>query len=237
MTDQPEKKPARGGGNRGGGNRPGGNRPGGSNRPGGTKPGGNKPGGDRASGSGGDDKPRRDRDQRPPREDDREELDERVVDIKRVAKVIKGGRRFAFRTVVIVGDGKGRVGVGIGKARGVPDAIRKGAEHARRNMTKVALAGETIPHPVTAEYGGAVVLLRPAAPGTGVIAGGSVRAVVEAVGIHNILTKSQGSNNVLNVTMATLTALEQLRTPQEIAAMRGKDPADLVPFWERKRQE
>jgi small subunit ribosomal protein S5 len=226
MTDQPQKKPSRGGGNRGPGK--GGNRPGGK--------GGNKPGGDRAGGD--DNKPKRDRDNRPPRDqEEREELEERVVDIKRVAKVIKGGRRFAFRTVVIVGDSKGRVGVGIGKARGVPDAIRKGADRARRNMTKVTLSGATIPHPVTAQYGGAVVMLRPASPGTGVIAGGGVRAVLEAVGVHDILSKSQGSNNLLNVTMATLTALEQLRSPQEMAAIRGKDPEELKPFWERKRQE
>src|SRR5262245_44535772 len=114
--------------------------------------------------------PRRERE----RDDDREELDERVVDIKRVAKVIKGGRRFAFRTVVIVGDNKGRVGIGIGKARGVPDSIRKGSERARKNMKKISTAGTTIPHPVTAKFGGAIVLLRPASPGTGVIAGGSV---------------------------------------------------------------
>jgi small subunit ribosomal protein S5 len=193
------------------------------------------------------DKPRRDRGQgqgqkqdREPkreREEDREELDERVVDIKRVAKVIKGGRRFAFRTVVIVGDGKGRVGAGIGKARGVPDSIRKGADKARRNMTKVALSGSTIPHPVTASYGGATVMLRPAAPGTGVIAGGGVRAVLEAAGVHDILSKSQGSPNLLNVTMATLTALEQLRTPQEMAAMRGKPVEELLPFWERARRK
>jgi small subunit ribosomal protein S5 len=219
MADQPEKKQRRGGGN----------------RPGGNKPGGNKPGGERAGG--GDDRPKRDRDQKPrDREEDREELDERVVDIKRVAKVIKGGRRFAFRTVVIVGDNKGRVGVGVGKARGVPDSIRKGAEHARRVMHKVALSGSTIPHPVVAEYGGATVMLRPASPGTGVIAGGGVRAVLEAVGIHDILSKSQGSNNVLNVTMATLTALQQLRSPQEMAAMRGKDIEEVLPFWERKRK-
>jgi small subunit ribosomal protein S5 len=103
-------------------------------------------------------------------------------------------------------------------------------------MTKVALSGSTIPHPVVAEYGGATVMLRPASPGTGVIAGGGVRAVLEAVGIHDILSKSQGSNNVLNVTMATLTALEQLRSPQEMAAMRGKDIEDVLPFWERKRK-
>lgn len=183
------------------------------------------------------DKPRRDRDQREPRRDeDREELDERVVDIKRVAKVIKGGRRFAFRTVVIVGDNKGRVGVGIGKARGVPDSIRKGADRARRNMTHVSITGTTIPHPVIAEYGGAKVLLRPAAPGTGVIAGGGVRAVLEAAGIHDVLSKSQGSPNLLNVAMATLNALEQLRTPQEMAAIRGKASDALLPIWERRNR-
>jgi len=190
-------------------------------------------GGDRG-GSG--DKPRKEREPRREREheEEREELDERVVDIKRVAKVIKGGRRFAFRTVVIVGDNKGRIGIGIGKARGVPDSIRKGADRARRVMVKVSLAGTTIPHPVVAEYGGAKVLLRPAAPGTGVIAGGGVRAVLEAVGIRDILSKSQGSPNVLNVTMATLSALQQLRTPRDVAAIRGKNPDELRPFWERR---
>jgi small subunit ribosomal protein S5 len=170
------------------------------------------------------------------RDEEREELDERVVDITRVAKVIKGGRRFAFRTVVIVGDNKGRVGVGTGKARGVPDAIRKGADRARKNMNKVALAGATIPHPITAEYGGAVVMLKPASPGTGVIAGGGVRAVLEAAGVRDILSKSQGSSNLLNVTMATIEALKQLRSPQEMAAMRGKDMEELLPFWERARR-
>ena len=173
--------------------------------------------------------PRRERE----RDDDREELDERVVDIKRVAKVIKGGRRFAFRTVVIVGDNKGRVGIGIGKARGVPDSIRKGSERARKNMKKVSTVGTTIPHQVTAKFGGATVLLRPASPGTGVIAGGSVRAVLEAVGIRDVLSKSQGSPNLLNVAMATFEALQQLRTPQEIAEMRGKPVEDVLPFWER----
>jgi small subunit ribosomal protein S5 len=173
--------------------------------------------------------PRRERE----RDDDREELDERVVDIKRVAKVIKGGRRFAFRTVVIVGDNKGRVGIGIGKARGVPDSIRKGSERARKTMKKVATVGTTIPHPVTASFGGAKVLLRPASPGTGVIAGGSVRAVLEAVGIRDVLSKSQGSPNLLNVAMATFEALQQLRTPEEIAEMRGKPVEDVLPFWER----
>jgi small subunit ribosomal protein S5 len=175
----------------------------------------------------------KDREPRRDRDEEREELEERVVDIKRVAKVIKGGRRFAFRTVVIVGDTKGRVGVGIGKARGVPDSIRKGADRARREMERIPISGTTIPHPVVGEYGGARVLLRPASPGTGVIAGGGVRAVLEAVGIRDILSKSQGSNNLLNVTMATINALEQLRSPQEMAAMRGKETEQLLPFWER----
>lgn len=194
-----------------------------------------------APGGEGDNKPKRggrgDREREPRRDEEREELDERVVDIKRVAKVIKGGRRFAFRSVVIVGDNKGRVGIGIGKARAVPDSIRKGSERARREMNRIPLSGTTIPHPVTAEYGGATVLLRPAAPGTGVIAGGGVRAVLEAVGIRDILSKSMGSNNLLNVTMATLTALEQLRSPQEMAAMRGKDVDELRPFWERRQRK
>ena len=167
------------------------------------------------------------------RDDDREELDERVVDIKRVAKVIKGGRRFAFRTVVIVGDNKGRVGVGVGKARGVPDSIRKASERARRDMRQVALSGSTIPYQVTGRYSGAKVLLKPASPGTGVIAGGAMRAVLEAVGVSDILTKSQGSPNLLNVAMATIEALEQLRSPEELAAMRGKPVDQVRPFWER----
>lgn len=179
---------------------------------------------------------RRERDRREPRRDEeREEFDERVVDIKRVAKVIQGGRRFAFRTVVIVGDNKGRVGVGIGKARGVPDSIRKAAERARKNMLKVALSETTIPHEVTARYGGAKVLLKPASPGTGVIAGGAVRAVLEVVGVSDILTKSQGSPNLLNVAMATVEALKQIRSPQELARMRGKDLNQVLPFWERSK--
>ena len=185
---------------------------------------------------GGDRQQREPREPREPRED-REELDERVIDIKRVAKVIQGGRRFSFRTVVVVGDGKGRIGVGIGKARAVPDSIRKGTERARRNMRQVTLAGTTIPYPVTAEYGGAKVLLKPAAPGTGVIAGGGVRAVLAAVGVRDILTKSQGSANLLNVAMATLQALESLRSPEETAAMRGKNVNDVRPFWERRKIE
>lgn len=171
------------------------------------------------------------------RDEEREELDERVVNITRVAKVIKGGRRFAFRTVVIVGDNKGRVGVGIGKARGVPDSIRKGSERARKNMQRVALSGTTIPYEVTAHYGGAKVMLKPASPGTGVIAGGGVRAVLEAAGVRDILTKSQGSANLLNVAMATLKALDMLRTPQQTAAMRGKKVEEVMPFWERAQSQ
>lgn len=173
----------------------------------------------------------------PRRDEEREELDERVVDIKRVAKVIKGGRRFAFRTVVIVGDNNGRIGVGVGKARGVPDSIRKGSEHARKNMRKVSLSGTTIPYEVTARYGGAKVLLKPASPGTGVIAGGGVRAVLEAAGVRDILTKSQGSPNLLNVAMATLAALEQLISPEERAAMRSKPVDEMRPFWQRQARK
>ena len=169
----------------------------------------------------------------PRRKEERDELDERVVDIRRVAKVIKGGRRFAFRTVVVVGDNKGQVGIGVGKARAVPDSIRKASERARKNMHRVALSGTTIPHQVTGRYGGARVLLKPAAPGTGVIAGGGVRAVLEAVGVRNILTKNQGSANLLNVALATMDGLEQLLSPELVAEMRGKSVKDVSPVWER----
>lgn len=168
------------------------------------------------------------------RDEEREELDERVVDIKRVAKVIKGGRRFAFRTVVIVGDNKGRVGVGVGKARGVPDSIRKAAERARKNMVKIPLSNSTIPHEIVARHAGAKVMLKPASPGTGVIAGGAVRAVLEAVGISDILTKSQGSPNLLNVAMATIAALQGIQSPSEVAKMRDKNVNQVLPFWERR---
>ncbi len=174
--------------------------------------------------------PRRDR-----REEEYDELDERVIDISRVAKVVKGGRHFAFRTVVVVGDNKGSVGIGVGKSRGVPDSIRKGSERARKTMARVALAGSTIPHTVVGRHGGARVLLRPASPGTGVIAGGGVRAVLEAVGIRDILSKSQGSANILNVAFATLDALQQLKDVEELAAMRGKPVEEVRPFWLRKR--
>jgi small subunit ribosomal protein S5 len=165
-----------------------------------------------------------------------EELDERVVDISRVAKVIKGGRRFAFRTVIVVGDNNGRVGVGVGKSRVVPDAIRKATDRARANLQRVSLNGTTIPHEVVARHGGAEVLLKPASPGTGVIAGGGVRAVLEAAGVRDILTKSMGSANVLNVVNATLKALNQLKSVDTEAARRGKDAAEVSPFWTRRQK-
>jgi len=166
-------------------------------------------------------------------DDQREELDERVVDISRVAKVIKGGRRFAFRVVVVTGDNRGSVGVGVGKSRAVPDAIRKASERARGAMRPVVLDGTTIPHSIIARSGGAQVLLKPASPGTGVIAGGGVRAVLEVAGVRDILTKSMGSNNKLNVIRATLAGLRQMKSPETMAALRGKAAADVVPFWRR----
>jgi small subunit ribosomal protein S5 len=177
------------------------------------------------------------REKRREREEEREEkLDERVVDIRRVAKVIKGGRRFAFRTVVVVGDNEGRIGIGIGKSRVVPDSIRKANLKARASLKKMALAESTIPHAVTGIYGGAKVLLMPAAPGSGVIAGGGVRAVLEVVGVKNILTKSQGSPNLLNVAMATINALSQLRSPETLAEMRGKPVKHTSPVWMRRQK-
>jgi small subunit ribosomal protein S5 len=165
------------------------------------------------------------------------EFDERVIDIARVAKVVKGGRHFAFRTVVVVGDNHGKVGIGIGKSRVVPDAIRKGTEKARRLMHNIPLSKTTIPHEVTGRCSGAVVMLKPASPGTGVIAAGGVRAVLEAAGVHDILTKSLGSSNVLNVVSATMEALNQLKDSKELAAIRGKDARYIAPFWERKAND
>ena len=166
---------------------------------------------------------------------EREELDERVVDITRVAKVVKGGRRFNFRVVAVVGDNRGQVGLGIGKARGVPDAIRKATERARRDMSPMALVQTTIPHEVVGRCGGAKVFLKPAAPGTGVIAGGGVRAVLGAVGVRDVLTKSQGSSNVVNVVQATMNALMQLRRVEDIARERGVPEVQVMPFWRRGR--
>ncbi|MFA5873130.1 MAG: 30S ribosomal protein S5 [Anaerolineales bacterium] len=165
-----------------------------------------------------------------------ESLDERVIEIARVAKVVKGGRRFRFRVTLIMGDNHGKVGMGVGKANAVPDAMRKATDRARKNMHQVFLFGTTIPHETTGKVGGAVILLKPASPGTGVIAGGGVRAVLEAVGVRDILTKSLGSSNVLNIVQATLQALETLKSPQEEAARRGKPVEDLLPYWERRKK-
>jgi small subunit ribosomal protein S5 len=163
-------------------------------------------------------------------------FEERVIEIARVAKVVKGGRRFQFRVTVVTGDKKGTVGMGVGKANAVPDAMRKASERARRNLRTVNLSGTTIPHETLGKVAGARVFIKPASPGTGVIAAGGVRAVLEVAGVRDILTKSMGSANVLNVVMATFAALEQLRSPQKEAAKRGKKPEDLLPFWERRRQ-
>ncbi len=163
-------------------------------------------------------------------------FEERVIEIARVAKVVKGGRRFRFRVTVVVGDKKGTVGMGTGKANAVPDAMRKASERAHKNMKLVNLAGTTIPHESLGAVGGARVFLKPASAGTGVIAAGGVRAVLEVAGIRDILTKSMGSANVLNVVMATFDALHNLRSAQSEAARRGKKVEDLLPFWERRKQ-
>jgi len=163
------------------------------------------------------------------------EYDERVIDIARVAKVVKGGRLFHFRVTMVAGDNNGRVGLGVGKAGTVTDAIAKATKHAHNNMKRVSLRGTTIPHEIIAKVAGAKVLLKPASAGTGVIAGGGVRAVVEAAGIRDILTKSLGSANTLNIVKATMKALEQMKSPEEIAAMRGKPEQQLIPFWERRK--
>jgi len=162
-----------------------------------------------------------------------QELDERIIDITRVAKVVQGGRRFAFRVTVVVGDNKGSVSVGIGKARSVPDAIRKALEAARKSMERVAIMGNTVPHEVIGRHGAAKVLLKPASPGTGVIAGGGVRAVIEAAGYKDILSKSLGSDNTLNVLLATMDGLRQLKDVKQVAADRDKDMEEVLPFWRR----
>src|SRR3990172_3241785 len=163
-------------------------------------------------------------------------FEERVIEIARVAKVVKGGRRFQFRVTVVVGDRKGTVGMGVGKANAVPDAMRKASERARKEMRTVNLSGTTIPHETLGKVAGAKVFIKPASPGTGGIAAGAVRAVLEVAGVRDILTKSMGSANVLNVVMATFDALDNLKSPQQEAARRGKKVEELLPFWERRKQ-
>lgn len=152
---------------------------------------------------------------------DRTEFIERVVHISRVAKVVKGGRRFSFSCIAVVGDGRGRVGYGLGKANEVPESVRKAIDHAKREMIRVPMSGTTIPHGITGSYGAARVMLKPASTGTGVIAGGAVRAVVEAAGIHDILTKCIGTSNPHNVIKATLNGLSSLQSPELNAALRA----------------
>ena len=199
---------------------------------GGRGPGG--PGGERGRGGGGGRGqgggrgPGGDRRGRRPRREEDSGLVERVVKIRRVSKVVKGGRNLTFNAMVVVGDGNGNVGAALGKAGAVPDAVRKGTTYAKKAMKHVTLNGPTIPHPVTTKFSGAKVLLKPAAPGTGVIAGGGVRAVMEAVGVKDVLSKTFGSPNVINIVKATLEALDQLRDPVATVERRkgGTKPGD-----------
>ncbi|WP_322823021.1 30S ribosomal protein S5 [Chloroflexus sp.] len=165
------------------------------------------------------------------------ELEERVVQINRVSKVVKGGRRFSFSTVVVVGDGKGHVGIGMGKAAEVPDAIRKGAEAAKRNLIRVPLVHATVPHEVVTKFAATKVMLRPAAPGTGVIAGRGVRPVVEAAGIKDLLSKVYGSNNPVNVVKATFKALSEMTSLHEMASRRDMTPQELMDRRTRRETE
>ena len=155
------------------------------------------------------------------------QLIEKVVHISRTAKVVKGGRRFSFSAGVVVGDGNGRLGSGLGKAKEVPVAIRKGIERAKKNMIEIPLVNQTIPHEVMGKYGAGLVLLKPAGEGTGIIAGGAIRAMLEAAGVQNVLTKCMGSHNPHNIVKATLKGLSQLRSRETIAARRGKAPAEI----------
>jgi small subunit ribosomal protein S5 len=187
--------------------RPGSGRPG--DRPGGGRPGGDRP--DRARGA----------------EQDGEQIEEKLIALNRVQKVHKGGRTLRWNALVVVGDGRGSVGVGLGKSAEVPEAVRKATEDAKKNVVKVLLLGGTIPHAAEKKYGAARVLLKPASPGTGVIAGGAVRAVVEAVGIKDVLSKSLGSDNPINIARATMRCLQSLETIREVAARRGRKPEEI----------
>ena len=199
--------------------------PGRQRRDGGNGPAGQNPNsGDNRGG-----RDRRDRDSRGGNAAEKSNYIERVVSINRVSKVVKGGRRFSFTALVIVGDGNGLVGVGYGKAKEVPAAIQKGVEEARKNFFRVPLIGGTITHPVQGEAAAGVVLLRPASPGTGVIAGGAVRAVLECAGVHDILSKSLGSDNAINVVHATVAALKGLQRPEEVAVRRGLTLEEVAP--------
>src|SRR5947209_3926264 len=186
------------------------------------------PGAPRRGGGGGERRERRD-DRRGGQAEKQNVYLERVVTINRVAKVVKGGRRFSFTALVVVGDGDGMVGVGYGKAKEVPAAIAKGVEEAKKHFFKVPRIQGTIPHPIQGEKAAGVVLLKPASPGTGVIAGGPVRAVLECAGIHDVLSKSLGSDNAINIVHATVAALQGLQRPEEIAARRGLPIEDVAP--------
>ena len=175
-----------------------------------------------------DSKDNRDRRDRRDQPQEVPEFQERVVFINRVAKVVKGGRRFSFSALVVVGDGKGRVGAGMGKATEVPEAIRKGVEDAKKNIISIPLLHSTIPHEVIGRFGAGKVMLKPAAEGTGVIAGGPVRAVCELAGMKNILTKSLGSNTAINMVNATMEGLKSLKTVEEVARLRGKEPGEIL---------